>query len=258
MVCGDPDQYDPATGMFWGYQFGDLEVLKSAAGNEPAIGPGNFQLIRLGDNTGAADIRDALCQGIDQCLTTGEPVETEPGNSVGPVAQGLNTRFGVYNGPVSAEACPPDLVTSFSTPRMTYDEPNVVHQSQLVQSSDGDLYTASTALLDYNDWVDSVATCPGGADCQANGVAERRVLKIVVGDCDGASGGQTSVPVLGYGCFFLVQTVSQQGNQARIFGQFVTDCAGDSVPGPVVDDLGPQIIQLYKTYITPTTPSPDS
>lgn len=258
MVCGDPDQYDPATGMFWGYQFGDLEVLKSAAGNEPAIGPGNFQLIRLGDNTGAADIRDALCRGIDQCLTTGEPVETEPGNSVGPVAQGLNTRFGVYNGPVSAEACPPDLVTSFSTPRMTYAEPNVVHQSQLVQSSDGDLYTASTALLDYNDWVDSVATCPGGADCQANGVAERRVLKIVVGNCDGASGGQTSVPVLGYGCFFVVQTVSQQGNQAQIFGQFVTDCAGDSVPGPVVDDLGPQIIQLYKTYISPTTPSPDS
>lgn len=256
MVCGDPNQYDPGNGMFWGYRFGDLEVLKSAAGNAPAIGPGNFQLIRLGDNTGAADIRDALCQGVDQCLTSGEPVKTEPGNTVGPVAQGLNTRFGVYDGPVSAAACPPDLVTSFSTPRMTYNEPNVVHQNQLVQSSDGDLYTANTALLDYNDWRQSIANCPGG--CEANGVFERRVLKIVVGNCDGASGGQTSVPVLGYGCFFLVQTVSQQGNQAQIFGQFVTDCAGDSVPGPVLDDVGPKIIQLYKTYITPTTPSPDS
>ncbi|MDM8349823.1 pilus assembly protein TadG-related protein [Pseudomonas sp. sp1636] len=256
MVCGDPDQYDPGNGMFWGYRFGDLEVLKSAAGNAPAIGPGNFQLIRLGDNTGADDIRDAMCRGVDQCLTSGEPVETEPGNTVGPVAQGLNTRFGVYNGPVSAAACPPDLVTSFSTPRMTYSEPNVVHQTQLVQSSDGDLYTASAALLDYNDWVESVANCPGG--CEANGVFERRLLKIVVGNCDGVSGGQTSVPVLGYGCFFLVQTVSQQGSQAQIFGQFVTDCAGDSVPGPVVDDVGPKIIQLYKTYITPATPSPDS
>jgi hypothetical protein len=256
MVCGDADQYDPGNGLFWGYRFGDLEVLKSAAGNAPAIGPGNFQLIRLGDNTGADDIRDALCEGIDQCLTTGEPVETEPGNSVGPVAQGLNTRFGVYNGPVSAAACPPDLVTSFTTPRMTYAEPNVVHQNQQVQSSGGDLYTSSGALLDYNDWVDSVAGCPSG--CEANGVFERRLLKIVVGDCDGASGGQTSVPVLGYGCFFLVQTVSQQGNQAQIFGQFVTDCEGDSVPGPVLDDVGPKIIQLYKTYLDPTTPSPDS
>ncbi|MDX1368987.1 TadE/TadG family type IV pilus assembly protein [Pseudomonas sp.] len=256
MVCGDPDQYDPDNGMFWGYRFGDLEVLKSAAGNAPAIGPGNFQLIRLGNNTGADDIRDALCQGIDQCLTTGESVETEPGNSVGPVAQGLNTRFGEYSGPVSAAACPPDLVTSFTTPRMTYDEPDVEHQNQLVQSSDGDLYTTSNGLLDYNDWAESVANCPGG--CEANGVFERRLLKIVVGNCDGASGGQTSVPVLGYGCFFLVQTVSQQGNQAQIFGQFVTDCAGDSVPGPVVDEVGPKIIQLYKTYITPATPSPDS
>ena len=256
MVCGDAGQYDPDNGMFWGYRFGDLEVLKSAAGNEPAIGPGNFQLIRLGNNTGADDIRDAMCSGIDQCLTTGEPVQTEPGNTVGPVAQGLNTRFGVYNGPVSAAACPPDLVTSFTTPRMTYAEPDVVHESQLVESSSGDLYTASTALLDYNDWVDSVANCPSG--CEANGVFERRLLKIVVGDCNGASGGQTSVPVLGYGCFFLVQTVSQQGSQAQIFGQFVTDCEGDSVPGPVLDDVGPKIIQLYKTYINTTTPSPDS
>jgi hypothetical protein len=256
LVCGDPNQYDPGNGNFWGYRFGDLEVLKSAAGNAPAIGPGNFQLIRLGNNSGAADIRDAMCQGIDQCLVTGESVETEPGNSVGPVAQGLNTRFGVYNGPVSAAACPPDLVTSFTTPRMTYDEPDVKHQNQLVQSSDGDLYTSNTGLLDYNDWAESVANCPGG--CEANGVFERRLLKIVVGNCDGVSGGQTSVPVLGYGCFFLVQTVSQQGNQAQIFGQFVTDCAGDSVPGPVVDEVGPKIIQLYKTYITPTMPSPDS
>jgi Flp pilus assembly protein TadG len=252
MVCGDAGQYDPDNGLFWGYRFGDLEVLKSAAGNEPTIGPGNFQLIRLGDNAGAADIRDALCQGVEQCLTTGEPVETEPGNKVGPVAQGLNTRFGEG----STSSCPPDLVTSFSTPRMTYDEPDVVHQNQLVQSSDGDLYTTNSALLDYNDWAESVANCPSG--CEADGVFERRLLKIVVGDCDGASGGQTSVPVLGYGCFFLVQTVSQQGNQAQIFGQFVTDCAGDSVPGPVLDDVGPKIIQLYKTYITPTTPSPDS
>ena len=28
--------------------------------------------------------------------------------------------------------------------------------------------------------------------------------------------------------------------------------------GPVLDDVGPKIIQLYKTYLDPTTPSPDS
>ncbi|MDP3816038.1 TadE/TadG family type IV pilus assembly protein [Pseudomonas sp.] len=260
MVCGDPNQYDPENGMFWGYQFGDLEVLKSAAGNEPAIGPGNFQLIRLGDDAGAADIRAALCGGTNQCNTVGEEVETEPGNQVGAVAQGLNTRFGVYNGPVSAQACPPDLVVSFSSPKMTYDDstspPQVQYQGQEVTSNNGDLSTSAEALLDYNDWKQSVANCPGG--CEANGVFERRMLNIVVGNCDGESGGQTSVPVLGFGCFFVLQTVSQQGNQAQIFGQFVKECQGDNVPGPT-PTVGPQVIQLYKTYIDNTrTPSTDS
>jgi hypothetical protein len=254
LVCGDPNRYDPDTGMFWGYQFGDLEVLKSAANNAPAIGPGNFQLIRLGSNTGAADIRAALCGGINQCNEVGAEVETEPGNSVGPVAQGLNTRFGVYNGPMgsSAAACPPDLVTTFTSPKMTYDDSTspaqVKFQGQTVTSNGGDLSTASAALLDYNDWRASVASCPSG--CEANGVFERRMMKIVVGDCDGKSGGQTSVPVLGFGCFFVLQTVNQQGNEAQIFGQFVQECEGSDYPGVTpADDAGPEVIQLYKTYI---------
>jgi hypothetical protein len=264
MVCGDPNDYDPDAGVFWGYHFGDLEVLKSAAGNEPAIGPGNFQLIRLGDNVGAADIRAALAGGIEQCNGVGEEVETEPGNTVGPVAQGLNTRLGVYTGALasSGDTYPPDLVIDFSTPRMTYNDstspPQVEYQSQPVSSNGGDLYTSNADVLDYNDWVDSVANCPSG--CESNGVFERRMLKIVVGNCDGQSGGQTSVPVLGFGCFFLLQTVSQQGNQAQIFGQFIEECEGDNVPGPEpVDDAGPQVIQLYKTYVDDNrTPSTDS
>ncbi|WP_375739115.1 pilus assembly protein TadG-related protein [Pseudomonas boanensis] len=263
MVCGEPDQYDPETGMFWGYQFGDLEVLKSAAGNAPAIGPGNFQLIRLGSNTGAADIRNALAGGIDQCNTVGDEVETEPGNSVGPVAQGINTRFGQYTGPManSSGSYPPDLVTSFSNPKMTYNDSvspaRVEYQGQVVTSNGGDLSTANTALLDYNDWRQAVGNCPNG--CESNGVFERRMMKIVVGNCDGESGGQTSVPVLGFACFFLLQTVAQQGNEAQIFGQFVKECEGDNVPGPTPeDDVGPVVIQLYKTYLDPSTVSKDS
>jgi len=262
MVCGDPNQYDPAAGVFWGYRFGDLEVLKSAAGNTPAIGPGNFQLIRLGSNSGAADIRDALCRGIRQCQSVGSTVQTEPGNSVGPVAQGLNTRFGVYNGPVSSSSCPPDLVTSFSSPRMTYNDstspPRVEYQGEVVSSNNGDLSTPSRQLLDYNDWRESLANCPQG--CEPNGVFERRVLKIVVGNCTGASGGMTTVPVLGFGCFFVLQTVSQQGTEAQIFGQFIEECAGDGHPGATpADDAGPQIIQLYKTFTDgPGTPGADS
>ena len=71
-----------------------------------------------------------------------------------------------------------------------------------------------------------------------------------MGDCDGKSGGQTSVPVLGFGCFFVLQTVNQQGNEAQIFGQFVQECEGSDYPGVTpADDAGPEVIQLYKTYI---------
>ncbi|KFX69234.1 pilus assembly protein [Pseudomonas taeanensis MS-3] len=252
LVCGNSTQYDPANGMFWGYQFGDLEVLKIAAGNTSAIGPGNFQLIRLPGNNGAADIRNALAGGIEQCNSPGSTVETEPGNTVGPVVQGLNTRFGQYSGPVNSGDYPPDLVISFSTPKMTYNAntspPRVEYQGQPVTSNMGNLSTATAALLDYNDWKQSVANCPGG--CEPNGVFERRMLKIVVGQCDGHTNGNNTLPVLGFGCFFILQTAAQQGQQAQIFGQFVKECEGDNVPGPnPAADAGPQIIQLYKTYI---------
>lgn len=271
MVCGDPTKYDPSAGLYWGYRFGQLEVLKTAAGNSSPIGPGNFQLIRLGSNTGGDDIRDALAGGINQCSAVGESVETEPGNKVGPAIQGLNTRFGEYNGPIKPGDYPPDYVVDYShvganalelndkvTPSRTEYQNSPVHSD-----SAGNVYTDSGAqLFDYNDWKTRSAECAagGGTGCQSNGVFERRILKIVIGKCSGTDGGQTSVPVLGYACFFVLQPASQKGDEAQIFGQFERECEGDNYPGPnPTDDAGPQIIQLYKTFTNgPGTPGTDS
>lgn len=262
MVCGDPNQYDPANGNFWGYGFGDLKVLKSAAGSSSEIGPGNFQLLRLDGATGANDLRDALAGGIDKCNAVGEEAETEPGNTVGPVAQGLNTRLGEYAGGMSATNYPPDWVTDFTSPRVTYNDstapPQVEYQGEVVTASDGDLSTGSAALFDYNDWLEASAACAASGTC--SGAYERRILTLVIGNCDGVSGGQTSIPVLGFGCFYLLQTVKQSGTEAQVFGQFIKECEGDGYAGATpADDVGPQIIQLYKTYISGVdTPSPDS
>jgi hypothetical protein len=94
-------------------------------------------------------------------------------------------------------------------------------------------------------------------------VFERRMLKIVVGDCSGKLSGTTSVPVLGFGCYFVVQPMSNGGTESQIFGQFVKECEGDNVASPSPStDSGPQIIQLYKTYLNGSggsgTPSTDS
>jgi hypothetical protein len=264
MVCGDPAQYNPGAGNFWGYHFGDLQVLKTAAGNNSPIGPGNFQLLDFG--AGGNTVRGALAGGIEQCNNVGETVDTKPGNTVGPAIQGLNTRFGEYSGGLKAADYPPDLVTSYNSPLLKYDDtevpPRVEHQDLPVTSSNGDLSTTSGALLDYNDWVQSSAACAAGTGggCQSSGSFERRMLKIVVGQCSGTDGGTATVPVLGFGCFFVLQPADQQGNSAQIFGQFVKQCEGDNVSGPNPwTDTGPQIIQLYKTYINGVAaPSIDS
>ncbi|CAH0305931.1 MULTISPECIES: TadE/TadG family type IV pilus assembly protein [Pseudomonas] len=262
MVCGDPTKYDPAAGMFWGFQFGDLQVLKTAAGNSSPIGPGNFQLLDFG--SGGSTVRDDLAGGGSVCRNVGDNVQTAPGNKVGPTSQGLNTRFGIYNGPVSASDYPPDLVTTSSTPAITYDAsvtPPMTYKGQPVTSSNGNLTAGSNAIFDYNDWRASTAACVAGSGggCQSGGVFERRMLKIVVGNCTGKQGGTTSVPVLGFGCYFVVQPMSNGGTESQIFGQFVKECEGDNVPGPdTTSDVGPQIIQLYKTYIGSGTGTPST
>jgi hypothetical protein len=176
------------------------------------------------------------------------------------VAQGLNTRLGVYTGSMTANDYPPDWVTDFTNPRTTYNDStqDVEHEGEMVASSDGDLSTSSTDLFDYNDWLAASAACAASGNCQ--GAYERRILTLVIGNCDGASGGQTSVPVLGFGCFYLLQTVKQQGTEAQVFGQFISECEGDGYAGATpADDVGPNIIQLFKTYIGGVaTPSPDS
>ena len=264
MVCGDASQYDPDAGMFWGFQFGDLQVLKTAAGNSSPLESGNFQLLDFG--SGGSTVRDDLAGGGFVCRNVGENVQTAPGNKVGPTSQGLNTRFGIYNGPVSASDYPPDLVTTSSNPSITYNDSvspaQTQYQGQPVTSSDGNLTAGSNAIYDYNDWRASVAACVAGSGsgCESNGVFERRMLKIVVGDCTGKQNGATSIPVLGFGCYFVVQPMNGGGTEAQIFGQFVKECEGDNVPSPSPEtDSGPQIIQLYKTYLNgSSTPSTDS
>ena len=261
LVCGDPAQNNPAAGMFWGFKFGDLQVLKTAAGNNSAIGPGNFQLLDFG--SGGSTVRQGLAGGINQCNVVGATVQTKPGNTVGPSAQGLNTRFGQYSGGLKAADYPPDLVTTVNSKSFTYagSPAPIQYNGQTVTSSNGNLSTASGALYGYNNWAQDAAACvAGGAGCQSNGVFERRIIKIVIGNCSGKNDGTSSIPVLGFGCYFVVQPEAQQGNSAQIFGQFVKVCEGDNEPGPnPAANAGPQIIQLYKTYIDNNqTPSTDS
>ena len=245
MVCGDADAGPP----FFGYEPDQPEVLKSSTSNgDWDVGPGNFQLIRLGGGQGGAVVREAMAGGYDGCMTTGDMIETEPGNTVGPVVQGFNTRFGSYLGPMNGQEStyPPDVVAQQPVPPLGYDR-----DTDTITQSGQPITDSADISFNYDDYSARVAA--ESYDHQpspvGNGAFQRREVAVAIGDCDGTTSGQGEVPLLGFGCFFLLQEAAQQGNESYIYGQFLEDCRAGGMPGPEPTTVpGPYIIQLYRDY----------
>lgn len=235
VVCAmDPDDPD-----LFGFDANQLEVLKSAAGDGSEIGPGNFSLIRI-DCPGGDCVRENLAGSYGGCVGEGTTVETEPGDTVGPSVQGLNTRFGVYSGPVDPADYPPDVVVTEPNPPLSYDDANdaVIQNGSVVDDTTIDYgwsqYQTDVAsnFLDYPPPV---------------GAYQRRVLALPIARCDGEASGQSTLDVVGFACYFLLQKVKQKGNEAEVFGQFLEGCTSGGAPGPApVAGPAPYIIQLYK------------
>lgn len=246
MVCGNPG----GPGL-WGYTANDPVVLKkSTPGGQSGVGPGNFQLIQLG-GSGAAVVRENMAGSFDACIAGGSTIQTQTGNEAGPVAQGLNTRFGEYDGPMhgTQSTYPPDVIVDAQNPAL-----RAVQAGDTFQVYQGDTHITAQnidQLYNYQDYVADLAN-PGVYDYQpinegGTGAYERRVLAVPVGDCSGTTNGQGSVPLLGFACFFLLAPAEQQGNDSFVYGQFISDCSVNGTPGSSpVAGIGPDIIQLYR------------
>lgn len=78
-------------------------------GNDGMISPGNFQALAAFSDTGGADLRTRIGQGIHRCIHPGDVVFTEPGMNSGTVRQALNARFGDYDSQTNYSNEPPDL-----------------------------------------------------------------------------------------------------------------------------------------------------
>lgn len=221
----------------------DVTSVKISAGNDQDIGPGNFHLLRLGDNQGGNYIRDALagaktglCADYDP-VSGEETVDSEPGNKVGPALDGLNARFdgGTFGTGQNQEYVPPDYVTQEALEDVS-DE-LILADDGTVQTEDG---AAAPDLFDYNDYLGAVdSSCADGETCNLSGEPYRRMMVLPIGHCTGLTNGTSSpIAVQGYGCFMLLQRGSQGNNGADFFGQFVgaasargCDVAGGIDPG---------------------------
>lgn len=228
MICGDPADttYDPAAGdnTLFGYTTGQEYALKISDNTASGVGSGNFHLINLDGSKGGSDLRDNMAGSHEACLSNAQQVgiDTKTGKNIGPVFQGLNTRWGDYNGPPALQANYPA------------DEMN---------TCEGYSYAG------YINSYSSGNSCTGSWDkAGSNRAPGRRVVSVPVGDCSTTINGTSSnVPMMGFSCFFLTQRANQGGDQ-KVYGEFIGDeCNAKGVAGPnPVTGPGPYKIQLYQ------------
>jgi hypothetical protein len=167
-------------------------------------------------------VRDNLAGGYGGCVDTDSPtVLTQPGVETGPVAQGLNTRFGKYQGAGMNEVDhPPDTNTCSSG---TYTHADYVANPSCVDDTSGVL--------------------------AADRMPERRILAVPVADCDGEDNGRSDLPWVGTMCVFLTEPVPNgQGQSSGIWAEALArNCNAQGVPGPDPGaGPGPRTIQLYQ------------
>lgn len=229
-----PDAGDPLT-------LDKIVALSLPAGTESDVGSGNFQFLRLEGASGANDLRYALAGNVtglsaDVDQNGDEWVDTEPGNSVGPVEDGMNSRFDGSNRlDVKADYFQTEFLGDVGdgTDQLVIVEdaegnPSVATESGTVPAEDDPVYDYSAYKSDYDNASDPPASCTssGGVGCER----WRRMMILPVAQCDGSANGANTLQVRAYACFFLLQRVSHTGDQP-IFGQFVPNPGGTSVPG---------------------------
>jgi Flp pilus assembly protein TadG len=250
MVCADMSAGAPGD---FGYTGENVTLLKMASNVTGPIGPGNFQLFELG-GAGANIVRQNLAGAYNQCIDPGGEITTKPGNNTGPTAQGLNTRFGKYQGGgMNSTQFPPDKVTTQPSPDMdTAGDPPYV-----ILRGTGNTQVTDINQVDYT-YEDYAEDLESGPFDFPNGVAKRRVLAVPFVDCSTAVNGQGTIPVVGLGCFFLLQEVIQKGNEDFVFAQYIGDCGAGGTPGPEPNPNPEENLGVYKIVLHNDPLSPDS
>jgi hypothetical protein len=170
----------------------------SGGGQTSDVGTGNFYMLAL-DGTGKSGVKEAFKDGVNLCA--GNTVLTEPGN-FGGLRKPYNSMFGDYQGEIRPDEFPSDQVTSTT-------------------SKDGG---GGTLYFDEYETYSPVDN--------PNGVQNKRVLSVVIADCDPKINGRDTLPVLAVGCFFATRPMPNTavGKSSIVWGQFIGQgCNGHEI-----------------------------
>ncbi|MBV0933491.1 Tad domain-containing protein [Marinobacterium weihaiense] len=233
----------------------DLMVLKASSQTSGDPGPGNFHLLRFEDEGGKEmtlpEIQAALAGAATHSVTVGEMESTKPGNSTGPVEEGINTRFGdaskkydVPADPVTETWCE-NSCQNVDSPALKENNPYPLYVEENDDGSRSIKREGSPEPDRYDDIVDfaTYAEAEKNESCNSENPDAgcwRRVVALPIGQCSTATSGAHDVPIYGVGCFFLTQKVLKNGNESEIYGQFVGgEAPGCSSNGRFSDDSDP-------------------
>ncbi|OBT06583.1 hypothetical protein A9264_08395 [Vibrio sp. UCD-FRSSP16_10] len=214
---------------FGGFTIGEMKTLKTGDWKKSEIGaPGNFGLLNYGEQ-GMDDLDEHLAGGYNECLVDGV-AKGAPGNKVGIVKNGLNTRFGDPNDP----DYPKDILTTSGS--VTKDDDGNITDSTFT-------YDNYVTEISRDDFIPETGGEPG-----------RRILQMPILNCTQGtgSGAGFEAPVVTIGCFFLISKAPESngnGNneQQEVYGEFIQSCRVNNASfGLTPSNSGAYKIQLYK------------
>jgi hypothetical protein len=141
------------------------------------------------------------------------------------------------------------VITRTPTPTLGYDDSTrtmsqggsvVTHASQI--NYNHATYSSEVAGANYDN-----APAPDGI-----GAFGRREIAVPIANCTGADTGNSTLPLMGFACFFIIQPVDGTGQDSYVLGEALQNCAAGGRPGPAPTTApGPHIIQLYRDMESP-------
>lgn len=238
-VCGTAEKPN------FGFVPGRVYVLKGKQKFSEIKANGDFFLLTL-LGSGGDNLRVGFAGGFNSCLDLSQKYGVKSGENVGPVAQGINTRFNEYASNLTAANFPPDVLWRGTgqppTPAITLGGDGVLRQGSQVIVWGTDV--ASPNRTDYLNRLASGSYDSPPLPAPGGGVPLRREVAVPIANCSESGGGE--VTLRGAGCFFLLQKMTGGGSESQLFGEFLPDCEAIGTPGPNPGTGGPYVIQLFR------------
>lgn len=241
---------------YFGFEPGRLYLLKGKKNTSDGTNIGDFHLLRPdpADDT-EKGLRSNFAGGFGSCVVVSNPdgptpsIAIKPGSNVGPVGQGVNTRFNTYNpaGQLNPIDYPPDVLIGEPSPKIQADSSGVLRQGSSIVT-----FGSEVSGRNRSDYLDRLTQGPSKYDLPplptpGGGALLRREVAVPIADCSPPID-ENALPIRGAGCFFLQQQMTGGASESQLIGEFLPDCEAAGRPGPGPGTGGPYVIQVFRDF----------